>query len=515
VDFGAQRLFQPIVGGFELTNQTTDDCIVGDPAIVSGGPAFRWPGGVVPAGRTLPPGGRMSVRLEFVAQKAITYSGAVSFYLSNRSAPSMTVGLAGSGDASCFFVTPPTVDFGATTVGCGIPDKLVYAVNQCAFPVTLTALDTTGSPFSASAALPVRVQPDSSASISIGYQPPAQGDDVGAVRVYTDMRPEPFLSGITGGAQAAATIVDQWDQSTPKVDLLIVIDNSGSMAEEQRALAANLEHLWSRIALANADFHIAVTTTGMYPYSAFSGVTCPGGAGGGEAGRFFPVDDSRPRILTPETPDVKNVLFANTDVGTCHFDERFLEPVLAALTDPLVSSTKAPGTPWPDDGNAGFLRDDARLALLAVSDADDANDEINPKPVSDYVSRLAQVKKGALDLISFAGIVPLRSCPATAEGVGTRYQEIARELGGHLEDICDLANFGSLLEASLGDLLLPLSSFPLSARPRDPSAIAVTVDGAAVTQWSYDPTSNRLVFPLGAVPPPGSHITARYEPACP
>jgi hypothetical protein len=457
----------------------------------------------------------MSVRLEFVAQQAITYSGAVSFYLSNRSAPSMTVGLAGSGDASCFFVTPPTVDFGATTVGCGIPDKPVHAVNQCAFHVTVTAVDTTGSPFSASAALPARIQPNTSASISIGYQPPAQGDDVGAVRVYTDMRPEPFLSGITGGAQAAATIVDQWDQSTPKVDLLIVIDNSGSMAEEQAALAQNLEHLWSRIALANADFHIAVTSTGMYPYSAFSGVTCPGGAGGGEGGRFFPVDDSRPRILTPQTPDVKNVLFANTDVGTCHYDERHLEPVLAALTDPLVSSTKAPGTPWPDDGNAGFLRDDARLALLAVRDADDANDELNPKPVSDYLSRLAQVKKGALDLISFAGIVPLSSCPATAEEVGTRYQEIARELRGHLEDICDLANFGSLLESSLGDLLLPLSSFPLSGRPRDPSAIAVTVDGAAVTQWSYDPASNRLVFPLGAVPPPGSHITARYETACP
>src|SRR3989449_5137748 len=143
---------------------------------------------------------------------------------------------------------------------------------------------------------------------------------------------------------------------------------------------------------------------------------------------------------------------------------------MAALTAPLISSTKAPGTPWPDDENAGFLRDDARLALLAVSDADDANDVVNPPPVSDYVPRLAKVKRGALDLISFAGIVPLRAC-ASAEGLGTRYMEIARQLHGHLEDICDLDNFGAALEGSLGDLLLPLTSFPLSARPRDPSAI--------------------------------------------
>src|SRR5205807_6448159 len=126
----------------------------------------------------------------------------------------------------------------------------------------------------------------------------SQGGGRGAVRVYTDMRSEPFLSGITGGAQTAATIVDQWDQSTPKVDLLIVIDNSGSMAEEQKALAQNLDHLWNRIALANADYHIAVTTTGMYPFT--GGFDhCPGGAEGGEAGRLVPVNNERPRLPTP------------------------------------------------------------------------------------------------------------------------------------------------------------------------------------------------------------------------
>src|SRR5205085_2227654 len=150
------------------------------------------------------------------------------------------------------------------------------------------------------------------------------GDDVGALHVYTDLRAEPFLSGITGGAHRPATIVDQWDQSTPKVDLLIVIDNSGSMAEEQKALASNLDHLWNRIALANADFHVAVTSSGMTPYTAgFS--QCPGGAQGGEAGRFFPVDGSRPRLLTPTTPDVRGALFANTAVGTCHWNEQFLD----------------------------------------------------------------------------------------------------------------------------------------------------------------------------------------------
>jgi len=42
----------------------------------------------------------------------------------------------------------------------------------------------------------------------------------------------------------------------------------------------------------------------------------------------------------------------------------------------------------------------------------------------------------------------------------------------------------------------------------------VTVDGAVVTNWSYDAASNRIVFPPSAVPAAGSHVSAKYEPAC-
>ena len=101
--------------GFELTNTIGDDCIVGDPALVTGGPAFRWPGGVALTGRTLPDGGRMSVRVEFDPEQAQPHAGRVQFYVSNRGAQTTTVDLAGSGDGSCFFVTPATVDFGSTT----------------------------------------------------------------------------------------------------------------------------------------------------------------------------------------------------------------------------------------------------------------------------------------------------------------------------------------------------------------------------------------------------------------
>ncbi|MGZ6142886.1 MAG: hypothetical protein ACXWLM_06085, partial [Myxococcales bacterium] len=486
--------------------------IVGDPAIVSGGPAFRWPGGVAPSGRTLPRGGRMSMRVEFVAQQVTAYTGAIQFYVSNQAAPTMTIQLKGEGDDSCFFLSPATVDFGANTIGCGVPSLSVYAVNHCAGPIDITAVAISGQPFSSSPQLPITVAAQTSVGIPITYTPTTSGDDVGSISVTTAARAQPYRAGVTGGAQAPATVLDQWDQSTPKVDMLIVIDNSGSMAEEQHALAKNLDHLWNRIALANADFHIAVTSTGMDPYTA-GWSQCPGGASGGEGGRFFPVDSSHPRLLTPQTPNVAQALFLNTDVGQCHWKEQFTEPVVAALTDPLISATKAPGTAWPSDGNAGFLRDDARLALMAVSDSDDDVDIANPPPVSYLIDSLKAVKHGALDLVSFAGIVPMQAC-TTAEAVGTRYTEIARQLHGQVFDICQLDNMGAMLDSALGGLLQPLSSFPLSAHPRDPTQIQVTVNGAAATNWSYDPGANRIVFPQDAVPAPGSHVTARYVSAC-
>jgi hypothetical protein len=513
VDFGPTPLFHPTVQGLELYNTTADDCIIGDPVLTSGGPAFHWPGGVAPSGRTLPPGGRMSIRVELVTQAVQTYHGAIEFYVSNPGAPSITVALTGLGDDSCFFLSPGTVDFGPTTLGCGIPAQKVWAVNHCGYNVTVTQAVTSGAPFTVGQAMPISVAPQTSAAIAVGYAPQSVGDDVGSLFVSIAGNATPLRAGLTGGSQTAATILDQWDQSTPKVDLLILVDNSGSMATKQQTLQSNLEYLWNRIAASKSDFHIAVTSSGMTPYTA-GWSQCPGGASGGEAGRFFPVDASRPRFLTPQTPDVKNTLFANIGVGICHWDERFFEPAVAALTDPLVSSTKAPGTSFPADGNAGFLRDDARLAILVVTDTDDSNKMANPPPVDGFVQKLIAVKRGAKDLISFAAIVPLWNCP-TAETYPTpRFAQAAAQLNGHLFDSCNLNNYGAVLEAAAGSLLLPLSSFPLSAKPKDPSAIVVTVNGAVVSNWSYDAGSNRIVFPESAIPPPGSHITAKYEPAC-
>ena len=514
VEFGRTQLQHPTTQGFEIINDGPDDCILGDPSLTAGGPAFHWPGAVIPGGRTLPPAGRMSVRLEFTPDQAQTYSGAVEMYVSNKAAPMLHVELRGEGDGSCFFLTPGAIDFGQAQSGCAATVRTAYAVNQCASPVSVESATIPAGPFAVGAlqALPAIVQPQTSLEIPIQYQPGSAGDDVAALSVTASTGGSAYQIGLTGGSVSGKYVSDSWSQSTPKVDLLLVIDNSGSMAEEQQALQLNLNRLWSRIALANADFHIAVTTSGVNPYD--SGWTqCPGGASGGEAGRFFPVDNSRPRILTPQTPDLQNSLYANINVGLCHWDERLIEPAIDALTAPLINESKVPGTPLPADGNAGFLRDDARLSVLVVSDTDDDNDVPSPPSVESMAAQLYAVKKGVKEMVSFTAIVPLQNC-ATVEQFGPRNRQLVAALNGTAYDICDLKNMGDLLDRAIGDLMQPLSSFALTAVPREPGQIEVTINGAKVSGFSYDQKTNRIVFAKGSVPPPGSTVGASYAPAC-
>jgi hypothetical protein len=510
VDFGATPVFQPSVQGFELVNAGADDCIVGD--LVLDGDGFAWPGGDAPRGRTVPPGKRMSVRIQFQPRAGQSYAGSVRFSVSNPAAPTVVVPLHGDGDAGCFFLTPGAADFGGTTLSCAVPRQTVRAVNHCAAVVTVTSVELSGAPFSSSMPVPFTVPPQGSVPIDVTYQPSSPGDDVGFIRAITSMGTGP-QAGLTGGAQPHDAVVDQWIQERPKVDLLVVVDDSASMVEEQRALQQSLDAIWKQLFAAGVDFHLAVTTTGMDPVDDTAASICPGGARGGEAGRFFPVDGSSPRILTETTPDLRQALAANLAVGTCHWDERFLEPAVAAVTKPLSDAAKAPGSPFAADGNAGFLREGARLSILAVSDTDDDANVPSPPPVAESVARLAAVKHGSLDLISFAGIVPLRAC-STAEQIGARYHEIARELDGTLYDICDLGELSAILGAATRDLLLPETSFALSAHPQDPSAIQVKVDGEAVISFTYDSAHNRVVFDRFSVPAAGAEVSVSYVPGC-
>jgi len=84
-------------------------------------------------------------------------------------------------------------------------------------------------------------------------------------------------------------------QSASEIDVLWVVDNSGSMVPRQQNLAKNFQSFISEFTANSVDFRIGITTTDVFK----------------EAGQFV----GTPRVLTPATPNLGAAFAANVMVG--------------------------------------------------------------------------------------------------------------------------------------------------------------------------------------------------------
>jgi hypothetical protein len=228
---------------------------------------------------------------------------------------------------------------------------------------------------------------------------------------------------------------------------------------------------------------------------------CPGGGEGGENGRFFPVDGSSPRIITPTTPSAASVFARNTQVGVCHWNEQGLEAMYRALSNPLVFSSDDPRTPLAGDGNDGFLREEAKLAIIAITDEED----FSPQPVAAYETFLRELKGGDSTKVIFSAIAGPKDLSTCSKASSLRQplhragREDGRRGGEHLH-----GQLGRLAGEALGERLRPQPAFPLSEKPSDTSRLVVRVDGVEVKNgWAYDAKTNTVTFERNAAPQPG------------
>jgi hypothetical protein len=337
------------------------------------------------------------------------------------------------------------------------------------------------------------------------------GDDAATLR-FTLPDGSEYTAGLVGRGVTKAEQTDRFFQeSEAKVDVLFVVDNSGSMMEEQQSLGQNFAAFLSAANQAAVDYRIGVTTTGLDP-SPGGWSECPGGAQGGENGRLFPVDGSRPRIITPATPGAATVFANNTRVGVCHWNEQGLDAAYRALSDPLLYQQDDPRTPLANDGNGGFLREEAKLAIIFLSDEED----FSSQPVSFYETYFLALKgndKTKLSINAIVGPMDLSTCP-TSSSSGSRYIQLAQSTGGAVESICT-PNWAASLEKLSNSAFGPNRRFTLTEQPADPSRIVVEVDGVQVgAGWQYEADSNSILFDRNAAPAPGAMIEVTYPLGC-
>jgi hypothetical protein len=511
LDFGQVPVGGEVWLGAAVRNVGTDPCFVSTMQVASGSdPEFFAP----PMGsRLLQPGQRAVLRVRFKPGAERAYAGMVEAWVNHPTAGHPTLMLSGQGSSSCFQLSPTTVDFGAAKLTCPARTRSVVAYNRCTSAVAVDAASLTGSgeiSITSGPALPGTIAPGGQQRWELRYAPVDEGEDLAVLRVSA--LGGTHTAGLLGEGHVLHDRTDRFVQEGhAKVDVLFVVDNSGSMMEEQGGLAQNFAALLSAAQGQRVDYRIAVTTTGIEP-SVGGWTACPGGVQGGEAGRLFPADSARPRVIAPTTPDAAAVFAANVQVGVCHWNEQGLEAAYRALSPPLVNSADDPHTPLPGDGNLGFLRPDAKLAVVFVSDEDD----YSPGTVAFYEAFFRALKSDDPTLLVISAVVgpqDLSTCP-TAASSGSRYAALARSTGGVVESICT-PSWADSLEHLSDSAFGPRQRFLLSASPASPAEVVVRVNGAAVTSgWTYDPVTNSVVFDAQVVPAFGSLIEITYPLGC-
>ncbi len=316
---------------------------------------------------------------------------------------------------------------------------------------------------------------------------------------------------------------DEFQQAPDNsVDILWVIDNSVSMQNEQEAVASGTSDFVENLEKGDMDFHLGVITTDVDDVNPNAGVLL----GNPQVLTSTCRDDGDPSDCTYVDAFTSRVL-----QGTDGSDqERGLEAALTALSPPLS-----------DTRNSGFLRDDAALVIIILSDENDCSDfgglgpdgsgedcytqNVSLTPVEDIVSRFKDLKEDT-SKVSLSGIIGPRVvddtyCEQTYPG--TRYYSAIDLLRGVAADICQ-TDYSTVMD-QLGLVASGiLTTFQLSkAAVVDSIVVTVTPEGGAAKEvkqdatngWTYLEDYARIQFNGDAVPERGAFIEVEYDVAGP
>ncbi len=461
------------------------------------------------------------------------FSCDVTFEISNPDNRFQSVHVTGASQQPCALIAPNDLDFGTVEPGCATRDREFQIINLCSSDLILGPIELAegaSDEFFVRSTPPdgTRVAAGASVSFTMAYRPKDVGEDLGAVFVHVAGTAEPYSAMLHGIGAFGAVQHDKFEQNDrPKVDLLWVIDNSGSMSDEQDEISDNLPAFLSFAQAQNIDYQIGVTSTGIIT----GGSSCGGGANGGEAGRLFPVDGSHPRILTPNTPNIETHWAFNVKVGTCHYEEEPLEAAYQGLTPPVIDNCDDPRFPLPNDGNCGFLRPEAHLSIIAVTDEGDWS----PGNINFYYNAFQSLKGFRNShLFNFHAItVDAQGGPCTGpDGYGDRLIAMVNKTnGGIFQPICTRDWAASLRQMSASAFGFK-TCFNLTSEPDDQNGnghisdsegeIELWMNGRLTPSkglqdqriWSYDGSQNAVCFEPLTVPEPGTQIEVSYKVAC-
>ena len=274
-----------------------------------------------------------------------------------------------------------------------------------------------------------------------------------------------------------------------KLDLLLVVDNSGSMQTSQEHLSRVFPQFLQKFLQKKYDFHLAVATTDAYMSKTHYG----------QANKsLFRRTSSGEFVLTRDTQYLEDKFQQLVLAGTNGYgDERAFLAFQTALEDPR---------------NAGFRRHDAFLAILIISDEDDFShlgsnftESYNYSgllPISHFVQFLNQYAGEGNHAVYSISILDEQCRERLANSfrerkIGRRYHELVAATRGVNGSLCeDFSNNVSFITDSIISKIPPSTRFQLRVEPRI-ETIQVAINGEVILAdslngWLYKPESRTI-----------------------
>lgn len=323
-------------------------------------------------------------------------------------------------------------------------------------------------------------------------------------------------------ANDEASFAQNTKATSVPIDILWVIDNSGSMATSQQQVATNVASFINKFKQTNFDYRIAVTTTEAY-------LALPKFTGNSSYSRFrdgtASTGYSGVKIITPTTPNIESVFDLNIKQGiNGSADERGFESMEAALLNV--------------DNRAEFPRPGAYLAVIFLTDEEDfswdgtANIQLdgsgNQNPNTDprlhshtrYLDILDQATNSTATqknyVVNTIAIFDEACRAELATGfsgrrIADRYAALTDATGGVKASLC--GDFSSIL-SKISDTILEFSSKFYLNRTPDVSTLKIYVNDVEVPAegWVYNPTENSISFKTGFIPAKDARINVKFTP---
>jgi len=289
------------------------------------------------------------------------------------------------------------------------------------------------------------------------------------------------VGGTTTGGTTYVDETETFQQAasqTKKLDIVWIIDNSGSMADEQAALGANFSAFIQDFMTKNVDFKMAITTTDTTD---------------GQKGVMVSGSDTK-----------------LTSTAAALNAQGFLDDFNGLIKVGTRGSGNEKGLEASEGfmqlyGNS-FLRSDAYLAVVIVSDEEDQSPR-TPAEYSDYLKTF----KSEAGLVKVYTIVDTGLTNVGSGGITTGFQRYADASVNTAGTVGNIRNDFYHVLTDMGESIINLlDSFALAYDP-NPSSLKVYVNNILNSDYSFDASSRSIKFTAGHLPPVGAQIKVEYQ----